>query len=75
VKTYGSLVTSIINPSHDLARGYPTDEITAGGQSVMSLAKLNKVVTVQQLIDLVAFLQVVYELRPPPSRVYREAYP
>jgi hypothetical protein len=76
VKTYGDLVTSIINPSHKLVRGYAADEIsTPEGESLMSLANLNEVLTVQQLIDLVAFLQVVYEVVPPPSRLYRQVYP
>ena len=75
VTSYGALVTSIINPSHKLIRGYPAEEIAANGESIMSLANLNDVVTVQELIDLVAFLQVVYEVAPPPSRVYREVYP
>jgi hypothetical protein len=65
VKTYGELVTSIINPSHRLARGYPTEEVSAAGESLMALAYLNDVMTVQQLIDLVAFLQARYEVRPP----------
>lgn len=65
VKTYGELVTSIINPSHRLAPGYPAEEISAGGVSLMSLAYLNEVMTVQQLTDLVAFLQTRYDVRPP----------
>lgn len=65
VKTYGELVTSIINPSHRLAQGYPTEEVSAAGESLMALAYLNDVMTVQQLIDLVAFLQARYEVRPP----------
>jgi hypothetical protein len=32
VKTYGQLVTSIINPSHKLAPGYPVETITEGGR-------------------------------------------
>jgi hypothetical protein len=35
----------------------------------MSLAYLNDVMTVQQLVDLVAFLQPTYEVvQPPPVR-------
>jgi sulfur-oxidizing protein SoxX len=63
VKTYGELVTSIINPSHSLAPGYPKELITKDNQSAM--ANFNDAMTVHQLIDLVAFLQSRYKLAPP----------
>jgi mono/diheme cytochrome c family protein len=67
VKTYGELVTSIINPSHRIAPVNRDNGVLPDGQSVMSAAYLNDVMTVQQLIDLVAFLQPTYEfVRPPP---------
>jgi hypothetical protein len=68
VETYGDLVTAIINPSHELARGYPLETITRNGESLMSTARLNDVMTVQQLVDLVAFLAAEYEniVEPPP---------
>ena len=66
VRTYGELVTSIINPSHKIAPGNPEEEVAVGGVSLMTLAYLNEVMTVQQLTDLVAFLQSRYEVRPPP---------
>jgi hypothetical protein len=75
VKTYGELVTSIINPSHKLARGYKEEEVTIDGASRMELAYLNDVVTVQQLIDLVVFLQPLYHLMPPENNPYRYMYP
>jgi len=75
VKTYGELVTAIINPSHRLAPGYPTDQVAINGASLMSLAYLNDVMTVQQLIDLVAFLQSRYEIVPPPVSPYSYIYP
>jgi hypothetical protein len=63
IKTYGELVTSIINPSHRLASGYAATLVaTAEGQSRMTV--YNDVMTVRQLTDLVAFLQSHYELRP-----------
>jgi mono/diheme cytochrome c family protein len=65
VKTYGDLVTSIVNPSHRLARGYPADEVSRNGESPMAAARLNEVMSVQQLVDLAAFLQAEYELAPP----------
>jgi mono/diheme cytochrome c family protein len=63
VRTYGELVTSIINPSHALAPGYPKELITKGDQSAMT--NFNDTLTVRQLTDLVAFLQARYQLLPP----------
>lgn len=60
IKTYGELVTGIINPSHKLASGYPKNEIAMEGESRMR--NYNDVMTVSQLTDLVAFLQSKYEL-------------
>ena len=60
VKTYGELVTAIINPSHKLAEGYPLEEITKDGESAMM--NYNYIMTVQQLVDVVAFLQPHYQV-------------
>ncbi len=60
IKTYGELVTSIINPSHKLAKGYSHEETSLDGESKMK--SYNDVLTVSQLIDLVAFIQSEYEL-------------
>jgi len=68
VKTYGALVTSIINPSHSLAPGYPKELITKNDQSAMT--NFNDSMTVRQLIDLVAFLQSRYEFVPPEPTTY-----
>lgn len=75
VKTYGELVTSIINPSHRLAPGYRREDVTVDDESVMATAYLNQVMTVQELIDLVAWLQPLYEVRPPSYNPYGYAYP
>lgn len=61
VKTYGQLVTSIINPSHRI--GPQQDVVLADGRSMMPT--YNETLTVQELIDLVAFLQEHYEVVPP----------
>jgi mono/diheme cytochrome c family protein len=61
--TDGRFVTSIINPSHKLARGYPKERIESGGISRM--ADYSDVMTVRQLVDLVAFLHSRYEFVPP----------
>ena len=34
VKSYGELVTSIINPSHDLAKGYAEEVVSEDGESI-----------------------------------------
>jgi mono/diheme cytochrome c family protein len=60
VKTYGELVTAIINPSHKLAEGYLRDEVSHDGKSKMIV--YNGHMTVQQLIDIVMFLQPHYEV-------------
>ena len=61
-KTYGELVTSIINPSHRFAAGYPKDEVQENGESKMRL--YNDEMTVTELVDLVTFLQSHYKLKP-----------
>ncbi|AEY00882.1 cytochrome c family protein [Oceanimonas sp. GK1] len=61
IKTYGELVTSVIHPSHKLAKGYDMSTIqTEGGESVMPL--YNDIMTVAELVDLVTFLESKYEL-------------
>jgi hypothetical protein len=61
VQTYGDLVTSIINPSHRLAKGYPVDQISENGNSKMEY--YNEVMTVEELIDLVTFLKTKYQFK------------
>lgn len=58
VRTYGELITAIIHPSHDIAKGYDEEVVAPGGQSRMT--DFNPTMTIQQLIDLVAFLQSSY---------------
>ena len=60
--SYGELVTSIINPSYKLARGYPKTAVEEGGESKMFI--YNDVMTVTQLIDIVTFLAEHYESPP-----------
>ncbi len=73
VRTYGELVTSIINPSHRLIQGYPEEQVaTEDGESLM--ANYNDWMTVAQLIDLVAFLQSHYEVVPPDYEYYQFTY-
>src|SRR5690606_8133352 len=69
VRSYEGLVTSIANPSHRLASGYAPEDVAVDGVALMSLIRLNEVMTVQQLVDLAAFLQTQYEVVPPPIRL------
>ncbi|MCS6948326.1 MAG: cytochrome c [Steroidobacteraceae bacterium] len=75
VRSYGELVTSIINPSHRIAIGQPPEKVAPGGRSLMEFAALNEKMTVQQLIDLVAFLQSTYQVVPPSTDPYSYVYP
>jgi mono/diheme cytochrome c family protein len=61
--TDGRFVTSIINPSHKLAPGFPKELIKSGNESRMP--DYSDVLTVRQLIDLVAFLHTKYEYATP----------
>lgn len=70
VQTYGDLVSSIINPSHRIAQGYSPEEVMEdNGESRM--AYYNSVMTVQELIDIVTFLESKYELK----REFETRYP
>ena len=72
VRTYGELVTSIINPSHRLAPMQADDVAHDDGSSRMP--SYNDTLTVQQLIDLVAFLQSHYEVVPPAYEYHPYTY-
>jgi sulfur-oxidizing protein SoxX len=60
IETHGELVTSIINPSHGFPRRYSKEQVTADDESKMP--KFNEIMTVDQLINLTAFLQSKYQL-------------
>ena len=66
VKTYGQLVTAIINPSHELARGYAEELASEHGESNMYV--YNQHMTVEELVDLVMFLQPKYDEIVPEHR-------
>lgn len=63
VKTYGELITAIINPSHKLARGYAKEVVADNGESRMYI--YNSHMTVQELIDIVMYLQPKYDVKVP----------
>ena len=71
VKTYGQLVTAIINPSHKLAANYAKELVAVDGESKM--AYYNDHMTVQQLIDVVTYLQPHYDVVVPSTRY--QVYP
>ena len=62
VKTYGELVTSIINPSHVISEDYKAQLTDA---KLSPMPEFNHQMTVEQVIDLVAFLQPHYKLAEP----------
>ncbi len=63
IKTYGEIITGIINPSHELAKGYAEELVSEGGESKMY--NYNRYMTVQELIDIVMFLQPHYDVVVP----------
>lgn len=75
VTTYGDLLTSIVNPSHRLAPGYTKELVAVGEESRMT--HYNSVMTVSELIDLIAYLQPKYRVKQsaPPSRYPPYQYP
>ena len=68
VRTYGDLVTSIINPSHRLPAGDNPVLRTEDGGSAMRA--YNDVMTVAQLVDLTTFLQAEYSVWVPSYSPY-----
>ncbi len=60
VKTYGQLVTSIINPSHVIKAQYREKFTDAEGKSLMP--DFTSDMTVDQMIDIAEFLQARYEV-------------
>lgn len=75
VRSYGELVTAIINPSHRVASGPAANVTDENGRSRMEYAALNDRMTVRQLVDLVSFLQGKYEVVPPAYDPYGYTYP
>lgn len=70
-KTYGELLTSIVNPNHVVSAQYRAmleAEERKNPQSPMP--EFNDVINVTQLIDLTAFLHSRYELLAPQYRGY-----
>lgn len=72
ITTYAELVTSIINPSHRISKG-PSDLTTnENGESLMR--NYNDVMTVTELVDMVAYLQTKYLIKPIEHTSYSHYY-
>ena len=67
IRTDGYMVTSIIHPSHRLAR-QATVDVAVDGESRMP--DFARTMTVRQMIDITAFLQETYRFEPPPGPIY-----
>ncbi len=74
VKSYAELVTAIINPTHKIPSDRTAHDAAPAGESLMTLAGLNDVMTVAQLVDLVAFLQPQYKVEAPKIDPYTYRY-
>lgn len=66
--TYEFLVTSIINPSHQIATGFPPKSIAYQGKSKMR--RYNDFMTVTELVDLVEYLHIELDISVPNATVY-----
>ena len=66
VKTYGELVTSIINPRHKISEKFKK---TNPDQSTL-MGNYNELLSVQDLVDLVTYLQEEYDIITPPTYYY-----
>ena len=76
VKTYGELVTSIVNPAHIISPAY-LDKIQSSeteGEITTPMPSFNDEMTVAQLIDLVTFLDSSYEKMLPDYVSQRHMY-
>ena len=63
IKTYGELLTAVINPSHKISKSLPGALVDSLGHSKMKI--YNEVMTVQELVDIVTFLQAEYDVIVP----------
>lgn len=68
VKSYADLVTSVINPSHRLPAKVDNTIIDEDGKSRMR--NYNEIMSVQELIDVVTFIESRYELVVPTNYDY-----
>ncbi len=76
VKTYGELVTSIVNPEHIISPAYleKVKSSEVEGELSSPMPSFNNEMTVSQLIDLVTFLDSHYEKLLPEYVSHRHGY-
>lgn len=60
VKSYGELVTAIIHPAHDISERFDAAKLDG---ALSPMPQFNHVMTVDQMIDIVAFLHSRYRQR------------
>ena len=72
VTTYAELVTSIINPSHKISQGHLKNVQDENGKSRMR--NYNDVMTVTELVNLVAYLQPKFKVKAPTYSPYGNYY-
>lgn len=71
--TYGELMTSIVNPSHKVSQTRLGTMVQEDGETLMR--DYNDILTINQLIDLVTFLEQHYTLEPFDRTDYRSYVP
>lgn len=67
IESHGELVTSIVNPSHEISRKHFRGDVADGNASKME--NFNDRMTVSQLIDLTEYLQGKYRIAYEPLYV------
>lgn len=72
-KTYGDLVTSVINPSHRISSAYRQSE-TTNEDGTSRMVSVNDELSVSELIDLIAFLEGQYTVAPYQPTTYPPYY-
>lgn len=72
ITSYGELVTSIIDPNHSISLRYLANlsEEEKKGPIESPMIVYNRDITVQELIDLAAFLHTKYVYKPRPYSYY-----
>ncbi len=71
--TYGELMTSIVNPTHKVSQTRLGTMVQEDGETLMR--DYNDILTINQLIDLVTFLEQHYTLEPFDRTDYRSYAP
>ena len=75
VKSYGELVTAIIQPQHGIAPAYFGRTKPESIQSPSPMPSFNDAMSVTQLTDIVTFLHSRYRKAAPPGSVYPHYIP